>query len=505
MSGLNVNMSKISPARRRRPVWIIAAILIAAGGGAYAVRKRLAAQHTVAAPKTVRTFTGDIRVLVSETGTIEPMKKVDVRSKVAGRLISLPVQEGQRVTRGQLIAVVDRSQLDPQIARQRALLDQAQARLNQSQTSYALQVSQSRAAIEQAETDLKAAQTHLVLVAAGARPQELAKQEQSVAQARITLDDAQRTLKRKQALVGRGFIPQADVDTAQVAVDTAKSNLEAAQQSLSLLQAGPRKEEVDDARMAVQQARVRLVTAKADATQDEVRKADIAQAFAGLQQSNQDLAQLNVNLSDTKIVAPASGMVLKRYKQLDEIVQSATTGFSDTQSLIATLGSRQEIRVDINEIDVPKVHLGAPVAVHVDAVPGVDFRGTVTEIAPASTTAFSDTSTTGSSNGVSRFTVKILLASDDPRLRSGMSASVDILSAAHKRVTLLPVSALPPTGITTSVTVVEPGNKQTKRAVTLGLRDDSNAEVVAGLKAGESVLVPTPPPSDRRTFQMDGG
>ena len=85
---------------------------------------KLAARQTVTPPKTVQAFTGDIRILVSETGTIEPMKKVDVRSKVAGRLISLPVQEGQRVTAGQLIAIVDRSQLDPQIARQRALLDQ---------------------------------------------------------------------------------------------------------------------------------------------------------------------------------------------------------------------------------------------------------------------------------------------------------------------------------------------------------------------------------------------
>jgi len=482
---------------------IIPVIVIIAGGAAFAIRSRLAARHTVTPPKTINTFTGDIRILVSETGTIEPMKKVDVRSKVAGRLISLLVQEGQRVTRGQLIAVVDRSQLDPQIARQRALLDQSQARLQQSQTSYTLQVSQSRAAILQAEADLKAAQTHLNLVAAGARPQELAKQDQAVTQAQITLDDAQRTLKRKQALIAKGFIPQADVDTAQVAVDTATSNLAAAQQNRSLVQAGPRKEEIDDARMAVQQARVRLATAKADATQNEVRKADIVQAQAGVQQSNQDLAQLQVNLSDTKIVAPASGTVLKRYKQLDEIVQSATTGFSDTQSLIATLGSRQEIRVDVNEIDVPKVHMDAPVTIHVDAIPGVDYHGTVIEIAPASTTAFSDTSA-GANNGVSRFTVKVLLNSDDPKLRSGMSASVDILSDEHKHVVLLPVSALPATGIITSVTVVGPGKKQTPRTVKIGLRDDVNAEIVSGLKAGEAVLIPTPPPSDRRKIKMGG-
>jgi HlyD family secretion protein len=500
-------MSTSSPLKRRRkPGRIIAVVLIVLAGGAYALHARRSAHPASADPKTVQAHTGDIRILVSETGTIQPVDKVDIRSKVAGRLVALYVQEGQQVKQGQLIAVVDRSLLDPQIARQQATLDEARARLQQSITSYNLQVQQSQTAIAQARTDLAASKTHLALVAAGARPQEVAKQQQAVNQAQITLDDAQRTLKRKQSLVARGFIPQQDVDTAQVAVDTAKSNLDSAQQQLSLVNAGPRKEEIDDARSGIDQARVRLATAQADAAQDEVRKADIEQARAGVQQAEQDLAQLQVNLADTKIVAPASGIVMKRYKQLDEIVQSATTGFSDTQSLIVTLGSRQQISVDVNEIDVPKVRLGAPVTIRVDAVPNATFSGSVTEIAPASTTAFSDTSngSSSSSSGVSRFSVKIVLKQNDPRLRPGMSASVDILSAEHKNAVLLPLEALPSPGDTATVTVVGAGGRKETRNLKLGLRNDTSAEVVSGLKAGENVAVPPSGPSDRRTFQFGG-
>ena len=59
---------------------------------------------------------GDLVVKVSETGTIQPVDQVNVESKAPGRLLSIPITEGQRIRRGQLIAVVDRSQLDPQIA-----------------------------------------------------------------------------------------------------------------------------------------------------------------------------------------------------------------------------------------------------------------------------------------------------------------------------------------------------------------------------------------------------
>ena len=115
-------------------------------------------------------------------------------------------------------------------------------------------------------------------------------------------------------------------------------------------------------------------------------------------------------------------------------MQSATTGFSDTESLVATLGSRLMVQVGINEVDIAKVRQGAPVTIQVDAVPGVSFPGVVTEIAPASTNAFSDNSSgSGSTSSISKFNVKIAFGKSDPRLRPGMSAAVTILSQQRQK------------------------------------------------------------------------
>ena len=489
---------------RKKP--LIAASVFIVGIALIGWRVNTARHQPLPAPHTVTTRLGEITVSVSETGTIEPVNKVDVKSKVAGRLLSIPIQEGQTVRQGQLIALVDRTLIDPQIARARAQLAQAQAGLQQSIAEYGLQQRQTRAAILQAEAGLHTAQTHLAAVAAPARPQEFAQQQQNVKRAQIALQDAQRTQTRKQSLLAKGFIPQAEADASQVAVDTAASNLTTAEQQLALTAAGPRTQDIEDAKAQVESARVQVASAKENAPQDDVKRLAIGQARATVVQSNNDLAQLLVNLNDTRIIAPASGIVLKKYKQPTEIVQSATTGFSDQQSIVATLGDQLMVRVGINEVDIPKVKLKAPVKIHIDAVPETTFNGFVQEIAPASTNAFPDTSgtSTGQNNGIAKFSVKILLARYDARLRPGMSASVDIISAHHANIVLAPLEAIPFSGAHGTVMVYTPAKIKETRLVTLGLRNDTDAEILNGLKPGEKLVIPAIDGKERRTIDFGG-
>ena len=453
-------------------------------------------------PRTVTATRGDITIQVSEAGTIEPVDKVDVKSKAAGRLLSIPITEGEFVHKGQLIAIVDRSQIDPLLAQDQAQLRSAQARLSQSQAGYALQVQQTASAIAEAKASLATAKTHLAVVAAAARPQELAQQKEAVDRAQISVADAQRTQKRRAALLARGFISQADYDSAQVAVDTAESSLVTARQAQALTEAGPRVQDIADAEAQVASARVQLEAAQANTGQNAVKYSDIAQARAQVAQIAGTIQQLEVSIADTRIVAPASGLVLKKYKEPNEIVQSATTGFSDAQSIVATLGSRLQVSVSINEVDIAKVSHHAPAVITVDALPGATFPGTVTQIAPASTNAFSsDSSSAGS---ISKFSVKVAFNRSDPRLRSGMSADVAIISRKHTHVVLVPLEAVPFPEKSGQITVLI-GGRQEKRTVTTGLRDDTHVEILSGLAPGEIVVVPPIDGSGRRKTDLSSG
>lgn len=456
-------------------------------------------------PRTVTVTSGDLTVKVSETGTIEPVDKIDIKSKVAGRLLSIPIEEGQYVAKGQLIALVDRSLIDPQIASTRAQLEQGQAHLQQTIAQYNLSIKQDQMAIQQSQAALQSAKTHLEVVKATARPQELAQDEEAVDRAKITLSDATRNQQRKAKLLKSGFIPQSDFDTAQVAVDTASSNLETAQQALSLAQAGPRVQDIADAQSGVNSAEVALQTARVNAQEDTVKKYDIDQARGSVQQTNNDLAQLLVNLNDTTIVAPSSGIVLKKYKQENEIVQSATTGYSDAQAIVATLGNRVCVQVGINEIDIAKVRANAAVQIVVDALPNITFDGTVTNIAPASTNAFDSTgaATTANQSAIAKFSVSIAFNKSDRRLRPGMTANVDIISADHKNALLVPLEGLGFDGAQGTVTVLTNDNKRLVRSVRIGLKNDTEAEVLSGLSAGDRVIV-AGAAQQRRTINIGG-
>ena len=200
--------------------------------------------------------------------------------------------------------------------------------------------------------------------------------------------------------------------------------------------------------------------------------------------------------------------MLKKYKQPNEIVQSATTGFSDAQSIVATLGSRLQVSVGINEVDVAKVYRNAPALITVDALPGATFPGTVTQIAPASTNAFSSdgssASSSGGANSISKFLVKVAFDRNNTQLRSGMSADVRIISRKHVQVVLAPLEAVPFSGKSGQVTVLTAASKQEKRTVVTGLRDDTHVEIVSGLQPGEKLVVLPIDASGRRKTDING-
>ena len=86
-----------------------------------------------------------------------------------------------------------------------------------------------------------------------------------------------------------------------------------------------------------------------------------------------------------------------------------------------------------------------------------------------------------------------------------MSANVDIMSQKHANVLLAPLEAVAFPGNSGEVTVLTAGGKQEKRKVTVGLRSDTDAEILSGLQPGEKLVPPKIDGSDRRKININGG
>jgi HlyD family secretion protein len=123
--------------RKRRKRWIllgsgaVALVLIVVAATA-----ALRPSHTIDPDKLAAVQRGDIARSVVATGTIEPLTKVEVKSKASGIVEKIYVDAGDRVKTGQLLAELDKEQLQSAVAEARANLEAAQATQQAAEASY---------------------------------------------------------------------------------------------------------------------------------------------------------------------------------------------------------------------------------------------------------------------------------------------------------------------------------------------------------------------------------
>jgi HlyD family secretion protein len=464
---------------------------------------------------TERLFTvkrGDLRVIVRETGTVEPFSKVEVKSKVGGRILRLVVEEGQRVRRGDLIAQIDPIETQSQVNQIRQQIVAAQARLDQAETQLGLQSEQTpltiadaeqalrsaqarlqqarrqsqaqpsltSAAIDQAEASYRSAQASLDALLKSTHPRARADARSGLVKAKADVERAQRELHRMKELQKKGFVPDQNVDQAQRDYDNACAECDSAQERVNTLEQqleaeeGQARQRVEEARAALNQARANAVQtalkeddlaaaqaeyaraevafrrAKADAAQVEARKADVTAAKAELQRLKDSYDEVAVRLDDTTIRAPMSGTVTRRYVEVGELIQSGISTFSSGTPIVQIADlSRMRVVCQVNEVDVANVRVGQRADVLLDAARGERYQGRVVSVAPAAGRSTPDDGGGqsggdggGSSGGIVRFQVKIAVERSDGRLRPGMSANVDIVTAERKGVLTLPLEAV---------------------------------------------------------------
>lgn len=497
--------------KRRGYRWLLWVIVVAAAGsyGAYRYQKTKAAPAvTVGRVTTVRT--GDMTIKVSETGTLEPVSRVDVKSRVGGRVQRIYIKAGDTVKAGQTLAVVDPTEVTRQVAGIQAQLAAARAGLSQAEENYALTRRQNQMAVRRAQAALAETKMRLKGIAAPSRPQEVEQGQAAVRRAEAQVTDARRNLERKKALVAKGFLAQAEADAAQTQLSLAEADVDSARERVSLLRAGTRREDVETARAAIVTAEAQLASERTNADQAQLRLRDVERARAEVAQIQNQLAQQSVQLTETRIVAPISGEIIGKFLEEGELVASATAGFAQGAAIVTIADlSRMQVRVNVNEVDVARIRPGLPVEVRIDGVPDKVFPGKVASIAPASLGenqkgAGQAGGSGQGGNAVVRFEVKVAVVSPDKRLRPGMTASVDIIMDRRARTLILPTEAVLSGNKVVVVTGTAPALKKETRPVVVGLKNDATTEVLSGLKEGDRVEIPKIVSKDRRKIDISG-
>src|SRR5256885_3345160 len=133
-NGLGNGRNSKSGKKRRRILWGAMAI-VALGGGGYGVKAALSPNRTIDPSKIASVERGDLARVVVATGKIQPLSKVEIKSKASGIVKKLYVDYGERVKQGQLLAELDKVQLEAAERASRANLQAAEAALDSSKAT----------------------------------------------------------------------------------------------------------------------------------------------------------------------------------------------------------------------------------------------------------------------------------------------------------------------------------------------------------------------------------
>ena len=455
---------------------VLALLLVAVGVVAFLAWNRGTAKG--GSNLTQEVARGDVVNSITASGAVEAENSVPLVFKSSAVIKAIYVKEGQKVKKGDLLAEQDDTDL--------------------------------RAQHQQQLASLKSAEARLALARAGARAEDIRQTEETVNIARISYEQAKAGFDRYSALFEQGALSKVDRDKYESDFRLAEAKYLQAREQLKAQQAGSRPEDILVAESQVESARAQVQIA----------------------QNNLDAARLT---------APADGVI----GLVGAVVGQRTSGVGNASSsedgFITLISDRLRVRAQVNEADIGRAVVGQKASFTVNSFPGRRFAGVLESISPKAVTVAN----------VQLYEVIIALERQDLPLRVGMPANVSIVVDQRQDAVLLPKiavsyalqesqknSAQPGTLVQTNTSgqsgapaqqggaeaprqpgqagqggarrqasgggqaapaqadgviqvpvLVMEGGKPAQRTVQVGISDNTNYEVIGGLKEGDQVVI----------------
>jgi HlyD family secretion protein len=365
-------------------------------------------------------------VVLSASGYIVAHHKINVNSKVTGRVAWIGVEKGDKVKEGQVLVRLEDQEFRAQVEQARGAAGNARAYLEQLQN--------------------------------GSRPEEIQQASHNLEEARATAANDKITLDRTKELVSQGVMSKQALDDANARFESSQQRVRALEQAYRLAQIGPRPEEINRAKAALQQA-------------------DGLLAFAQSQ------------LDATVIRAPVTGTILERTAERGELVTSqfASGAEGGPRGSVVALADLNDLQVelDIAQDDFARLGSKQKGVVTVDAYPDRKYDGVIAEISPEA------------NRQKATVQIKVQILNPDEYLRPEMNATVKFLaSEARKEVgskssgVLLPTSAVRDRDGKKVVFLAFNGKALMREVQITSTR--SAGIVVTGLNGGEDVITTAP-------------
>jgi len=475
--------------KKKKLIIIIGIVLILLISGIFVTAKVL--RGIEANKKTDRIETvrrGPFIVKLSESGNMDSLVKVEVRSNVEGEIDKLYVDEGYDVVKGQQLLKIDEKQIREEYNQALANYSAAQAELERAKENACLNMDKLESDILLAKNSLESAKANLEGTNAKASQQlsqarisitntenlleqdeinlrkaklALEQAETSEKSALARLNNAKSELERKKDLNAKKFIPLREVESAQLELasaqaqyDSAVSNVKAQKETIQSQEKiiESRKislqtqkddlktlmdslnEQKRQAEIQIKQAQERLdILQKSIESEKQIAELALKSAEANKVRAQSSLKTAEQRLNWTTVTAPISGRIVQCKIEEGEIITSGRTAWSQGPPLmiIADL-SQMIVKTKVHEFDISKVKVGQKAEIRVGSYKDDVFEGVVKEISPSAQF----------DNNVIKFEVTTMITNSPKPLLPGMTADVDIIVSERDNVLQLPLEAI---------------------------------------------------------------
>jgi len=436
-------------------------------------------------------------ITTTASGELQALEQIEVRSPLESQATIVEIiDEGIIVKEGDVLCVLNTDNLTTQLDTEEASLESSEASLFAAKNAYEIQLTDNESSIRDAELKLRLAQLTLEQWESGDRVMKLQELD-------LNIDEADRELSRLEAkhtknvdLLEEGFISKDQFDQDELSLVRARARVETVKlQKESYIEYSQKKDR-EQKESDVRQAKAQLDNVKA---QNEIK---LANKDAERAQQNRRVVRDTARVEKTRsqieastIKAPSDGMAIygttisssRRMWSSDGPLQIGQSvypnqmlfGLPDTTRLVA------EVRV--HESLAGKIRKGIKARIRVDALPGVTLGGSVTEIGVlAESGGWRDPN-------LREYTVKILIdgAEHADSLKPSMRCEADLMLDNVEDALSIPVTAVFNDGPVRYVYAPR-GSSFVRIPVQTGRFSDTNAEILAGIEPGQSVLLREP-------------
>jgi HlyD family secretion protein len=422
LESLRIERDRQPGPRRGLPGWAWKLLVAAVAVGAAGLLWRGAGPQAVDVARLTTVEIKEAATVLVAGGYVVAHHKIQLGSKVVGRVAWIGVEKGDRVKKDQVLVRLDNTEYRAQVEQARGAMEAAAARLAQLQT--------------------------------GSRPEEIQQARARADETEANLRNAQTNYDRTRGLDRDGVVSKQELDRARDQLDMARAQAEQARKNHELVRQGPRREEIDQGRALLEQARGAL-------------------------------RYYETMLEATEIRSPIDGTVLERLVETGEMVTTMFVGETGAKSSVVSLADLNDLQVevDISQTEFARVSLGQPCAVVPDAFPDRRYRAVVAEIAPQA------------NRQKATVQVKVQVKNPDAYLRPEMNARVSFedprAGQTSVRQLMAPRSALFQADGKSAVMAVENGRAVVK-PVTAGEEMGGSVRITSGLSGDETVVVGNP-------------